>query len=179
MLTPSQIATTLHAPIQAVVHNWPEIEMECAEIDGWSEHVQIAAAATIQVECPNWTPMREKYNGDPHDWFSRLYWYNVRVRADLGNVVLADSWTYCGRGYIQLTGRGNYHACGKAIGIDIEANPDLLLLPSNSAKSFAWFFQRCFTAANESDWTKVRELVNGGHNGLPEFIVAVERLKAV
>jgi putative chitinase len=48
---------------------------------------------------------------------------------------------YCGRGYIQLTGKDNYIAFGKSIGVDMTINPDLVS-SQYSLLSAAWFFSK-------------------------------------
>ena len=47
-------------------------------------------------------------------------------RKDLGNTETGDGVRFKGRGYIQLTGRANYHKFSKFIGEDCVANPDLV-----------------------------------------------------
>ena len=177
MLTAVEIAQTLKAPQDAVLANWPHIEMELAAVEGYTERVQIAAAATIMVECPAVVPMREKYNGDPRVYFVTKYWDNEHVRRELGNLVPDDAQKYCGRGYPQLTGRDNYHRCGVAIGVDLLSNPDLALQPDVAAKVFVWEFKKCYAAANAGDWTEVRKLVNGGANGLDAFLGYIHGLR--
>jgi predicted chitinase len=179
MLTALQIAQALHAPSTAVLANWPHLEMELACLEVFSERVQIAAAATIKVECPKFVPEREQYDGDPRTYFVGKYWDNERVRRDLGNLVPDDAMKYCGRGYPQLTGRDNYHRCGNAIGVDLLNNPDRALEPGVAAKVFVWFFKHCYPAANAGDWTEVRKLVNGGTNGLADFLGYVKALQSV
>src|SRR5262245_26962014 len=43
----------------------------------------------------------------------------------LGNTQEGDGWKYHGRGYVQLTGRDNYAAAGKALGLDLINHPEL------------------------------------------------------
>ena len=170
MLSPLEISKALRASSIAVLANWPHLDMELAAIEGFSERVQIAAAATIKVECPLFVPMIEQHNGDPRAYFVAKYWDDERVRRELGNLVPDDAVRYCGRGYIQLTGRDNYHRCGLAIGVDLLAHPELGLRPDVAAKVFVWFFKHCYGAANARNYTEVRHLVNGGTNGLNEFL---------
>lgn len=58
----------------------------------------------------------------------------------LGNTPEADGdgILYAGRGLVQLTGRTNYANAGKMLGIDLLANPDLALNPSNAARILVW-----------------------------------------
>jgi predicted chitinase len=179
MLTALQIAEALHAPSAAVLANWPHLEMELAYLDGFSERVQIAAAATIKIECPKFEPEREQHNGDARTYFVTKYWDNLHVRRELGNLVADDAEKFCGRGYIQLTGRDNYRRCSAAIGVDLLSKPDLALMPDVAAKIFVWFFKHCYPAAIAGNWIEVRKLVNGGVNGLDDFLSYVKALQSV
>jgi putative chitinase len=58
----------------------------------------------------------------------------------------ADGYKYRGRGYNQLTGKSNYATMGKAIGVDLVANPDMLTQPSIAAKVAVVFFVTGFNA---------------------------------
>lgn len=51
-------------------------------------------------------------------------------RVDLGNTQPGDGRRFKGRGPIQLTGRANYRTFGRKIGIDLEAHPAVVALPS-------------------------------------------------
>src|SRR5690349_13353060 len=61
-------------------------------------------------------------------------------RADLGNTQPGDGKRYKGRGLLQITGRANYKACGDALGLPLEDQPELLLDPVNACRSAGWFW---------------------------------------
>ena len=82
---------------------------------------------------------------------------------------------YCGRGYIQLTGKDNYIAFGKSIGVDMTFNPDLVS-SQYSLLSAAWFFSKnglhkmADEGATDAVVTKITKRVNGGTIGLADRI---------
>ena len=97
---------------------------------------------------------------------------NVVYANRMGNGPEAsgEGWKYRGRGYIQLTGKQNYTAFGKAIGVDIAANPDLVAT-QYPLLSAAWFFTRCLPKcidASDATVTAVTKCVNGGTIGLED-----------
>ena len=61
--------------------------------------------------------------------------------ATLGNTMPGDGEKYKGRGYIQLTGKYNYEQAGKALGLDLVKNPQLVEKPEVAAKVAVWFWQ--------------------------------------
>ncbi len=63
------------------------------------------------------------------------------LAAKLGNDQPGDGTKYHGRGYIQLTGKYNYEKAGKALGLDLVKNPDLVEKPEVAAKVAVWFWQ--------------------------------------
>ena len=104
-------------------------------------------------------------------------------RVDLGNTQRGDGVRFRGRGLLQVTGRTNYAACGKALGLDLLAKPELLEQTVNACRSAGWFWQsRGLNAlADAGDQVKVTKRINGGANGLTErlalFAVAQRVLK--
>lgn len=86
-----------------------------------------------------------------------------------------DGFKYCGRGYIQLTGKDNYTAFGKAIKEDIVANPQLVA-EKYPLLSAAWFFHTnglhkiADKGATDQVVTEVTKRVNGGTIGLADRI---------
>jgi putative chitinase len=56
------------------------------------------------------------------------------IAKRLGNIQPGDGARFCGRGYVQLTGRANYAKAGKALGIDLVAHPERALECDVAAK---------------------------------------------
>jgi putative chitinase len=102
---------------------------------------------------------------------------NLVYGARMGNgpESSGDGYKFRGRGYIQLTGKDNYTAFGKAINEDIAANPDLVAT-KYPLLSAAWFFNKnglhkiADQGATDAVVTSVTKRVNGGTIGLPDRI---------
>lgn len=88
-------------------------------------------------------------------------------RRDLGNVYPGDGVRFKGRGYIQLTGRSNYTAAGKALGLDLVNNPGLAATPENAGRIAAWFWNSrgLSTLADQGNFDEITRRINGGYNG--------------
>jgi putative chitinase len=91
-------------------------------------------------------------------------------RMGNGDVATGDGWRYRGRGPIQITGKSNYERCGKAIGVPLLSNPDLLLEPRAGALSAGWFWHVNGLDKHDDDASVLAEtkIINGGTNGLAE-----------
>ena len=102
-------------------------------------------------------------------------------RKDLGNTVEGDGKRFLGRGPIQITGRANYTECGKALGIDLISNPQLLEDPFIGLQSAGWFWstRNLNDIADKGDFTLVTRRINGGTNGLEDRKKYYERAKVV
>ncbi len=90
--------------------------------------------------------------------------------ATLGNDQPGDGEKYKGRGYIQLTGKYNYEKAGKALGLDLVKNPQLVEKPEVAAKVAVWFWQNRVQAkvSNFDDTRASTKPINPGLKGLPD-----------
>lgn len=72
---------------------------------------------------------------------------------------------YFGRGFIQLTGVGNYRDFGEFMKMDFVNNPERILEPELAAKSSVWYWKdrKVSQYAQAFDWKNVRSMVNAGH----------------
>ena len=115
--------------------------------------------------------LAEAYEKKPEKIANRVY----GGRMGNGPESSGDGSKYCGRGYIQLTGKDNYVAFGKSINEDITANPEKVST-HYALLSAAWFFTKnglhkiADGGANEIVVTQITKRVNGGIIGLPDRI---------
>jgi predicted chitinase len=109
--------------------------------------------------------------------------YAPRKAKALGNKKVGDGAKYKGRGYIQLTGRYNYKRAGQALGLPLEAKPELVEKPAVAAKVAVWFWQQRVQPKvdNFHDTKSVTKPINPGLKGLEDrkdkfkdFIVAMQ-----
>jgi putative chitinase len=113
--------------------------------------------------------LAETYNRKPEKIASRVY----GNRMGNGDESTEDGWKYRGRGYIQLTGKGNYIKFDSFVEDDIIKNPDLVAT-KYPLLSAAWFFNKnginiVSDRGAEAEVVKfVTKKVNGGFNGLQD-----------
>jgi len=111
------------------------------------------------------------YNRNPQKIANKVY----SNRMGNGTEASGDGYKFRGRGYIQLTGKDNYTAFGKSIGIDMTINPDLVA-SQYALLSAAWFFTKnnlhkiADGGATDAVVTSITKRVNGGTIGLADRI---------
>jgi predicted chitinase len=172
-LSPELISAILgpYGPLDRVRANWPLVEAALDKRQVYTPLSAVAAIATIGVETGRFYPIREQ--GGP-TYLANLY----ENRKDLGNVNPGDGVKFCGRGFIQITGRVNYEHFGAEIGQDLANNPDLALSPAVAADILALYFHERHIPeyADQQNWEMVRRRVNGGLTGWQRYIDAVTKL---
>jgi len=96
-------------------------------------------------------------------------------RMGNGPEASGDGAKYCGRGYIQLTGKDNYTAFGKSINEDLTVDPTVVA-GKYALLSAAWFFHKnglhklADGGATDAVVTQITKRVNGGTIGLADRI---------
>jgi putative chitinase len=111
--------------------------------------------------------LAEQYQRKPEKIANRVY----ASRMGNGDEASGEGFKFRGRGFIQLTGKQNYTAFGKAINEDIATNPDLVAT-KYPLLSAAWFFSKnCLVKckdASDASVLAVTKCVNGGTIGLAD-----------
>lgn len=100
-------------------------------------------------------------------------------RMGNGPPASGDGWRYRGRGLFQITGRAQYQRCGRALGLPLVEQPELLERPEHAALSAAWFWDDngLNALADAGDFEAVTQRINGGQNGREERHALWERAK--
>ncbi|HYW14683.1 MAG TPA: hypothetical protein VE891_00825 [Allosphingosinicella sp.] len=95
---------------------------------------------------------------------------NPRIARELGNIRPGDGARYCGRGFVQLTGRRNYADWSRRLGIDLVGNPALAMEAGVAARILVdGSLLGTFTGRkladhlhdDVSDWRGARRVING------------------
>lgn len=91
-------------------------------------------------------------------------------RKDLGNTQQGDGVRFKGRGLIQITGRHNYEAMSKALGIDFVSKPELVEQPEYAVwTACRWWWEKGLNRlADGGKFIEITKVINGGTNGLAD-----------
>jgi putative chitinase len=115
--------------------------------------------------------LAKQYERKPEKIANKVY----GGRMGNGPEASGEGAKFCGRGYIQLTGKDNYTAFGKSINEDMTVNPQAVA-EKYALLSAAWFFNKnglhkmADGGATDAVVTSITKRVNGGTIGLADRI---------
>jgi putative chitinase len=137
----------------------PYLDGAMVEADIITSPRQAAFLAQLAHESGELRFFEELASGEQYEW-----------RRDLGNDKPGDGARYKGRGPIQLTGRANYRAAGRTLGLDLEGDPTRAADVDVGFRVAAWYWTtRGLNAlADTGDFREITRRINGGFNGLDQ-----------
>ena len=157
---------------ERAAHFFAQTAHETGGFKAFSENLNYSAQG-LQGTFGKYFPgtLEESYSRNPEKIANRVY----ADRMGNGPEASGDGYKFRGRGYIQLTGKDNYTAFGKSIGVDMSVNPDSVA-STHALTSAAWFWSKnklneiADTGATDEVVTKITKRVNGGTIGLADRI---------
>lgn len=102
-------------------------------------------------------------------------------RGQMGNVEEGDGWRFRGRGLKQLTGRNNYTAFGKTVGMSAEEAAEYVATEKGAVESACWFWDtmKLNALADNQDIVAMTKKINGGTIGLEDRTARWEKALAL
>lgn len=112
--------------------------------------------------------LSESYAKNPEKIASKVY----GGRMGNGDESTKEGYKFSGKGFIQLTGKDNYVAFGKSIGVDLVSHPELVS-EKYPLLSAAWFFnknclKKCDGGSSRAIVESVTKCVNSGLIGIDD-----------
>jgi len=111
----------------------------------------------------------DEYHRKPEMIANYVYMDEFR-KYKMGNVQEGDGWRFRGRGLKQLTGRHNYTAFGKSIGMSAEEAAEYVATPAGAIESACWFWDtnNLNDIADGDNVVRMTKKINGGNIGLED-----------
>lgn len=112
-----------------------------------------------------------EYSRNPQKLANYVYMdANRSAKGALGNVQPGDGWQFRGRGIKQLTGRANYAAFGRTVGMTAEQAAEYVATEKGAIESACWFWKtrKLNSFADKRDIVGMTQAINGGDIGLAD-----------
>jgi putative chitinase len=112
-----------------------------------------------------------EYARNPEKLANYVYMDEFRTpRARMGNTQPGDGWRFRGRGLKQLTGRNNYAAFGRTVGMTAEQATDYVSTEKGAIESACWFWNsnNLNFIADTDNVVEMTRRINGGDIGLTD-----------
>ena len=113
----------------------------------------------------------KEYARNPEKIANYVYMDKYRSKQGaLGNVKEGDGWKFRGRGLKQLTGRNNYDAFAKTVGMTADEAAVYVATEKGAIESACWFWdtRKLNAVADTGDIVKMTKIINGGDIGLAD-----------
>ncbi|MDP1653530.1 MAG: C1 family peptidase [Rhodocyclaceae bacterium] len=156
----------------SIARNLPYVVAALTAFELTDADMIATALGTIRAETEGFVPIAElpsHFNTLPGLAAFSAY----DKRSDLGNTQVGDGARFRGRGFVQLTGRGNYEKYGKVLDIALADNPDCACAPEVAACLLAAYLDASKAALTKTlargDLKAARKVANGGSHGLERF----------
>ena len=140
----------------------------------FEENLRYSAARMLAIWPNHFTPAQAAAAvGKPVEIASRAY------GGRMGNAPYPsdDGYRFRGMGLLQLTGRGNYEATDRRLGIGLDTNPELAAVPALSLLIALDFYRqnKVWDVIDAGDTKRARRITNGGSIGLENVNALRER----
>lgn len=159
-----------------LAHVMAQISHECGAGRDIVENLNYTAARMTQVWPSRFPTLAsaQPYASNPQALANKVY--NGRMGNRTGS---DDGWNFRGRGGAQTTGREGYQRVKKATGLDVVAQPELLIDPAHFLNCAVSDFINCgcLSYAKADDVVGVTRRLNGGTIGLAERKVWLAKWK--
>ena len=170
LTAPQILAITPDASTSRISALAPYLNRTMVEFNVSTPLRQAHFLAQVAHESDRFNALEEYASGEDYEW-----------RDDLGNTQAGDGVRFKGRGLIQVTGRTNYIACGKALGVDLINSPTKLAEPDLASRSAGWFWatNQLNGDADNDDVRTITRVINGGYNGLDDRIQLLQAARQI
>lgn len=158
---------------------------ESADFTALEENLNYSAEALTRVFGRYFGPGKRnpaEYARNPEKIANYVYQDEFRSKQGaMGNTQPGDGWKFRGRGIKQLTGRNNYTAFGKSVGMTADEAAEYVATKKGALESACWFWatNKVDRFADADDIVGMSRKINGGDIGLDDRKARYARAKSL